>query len=1294
MKFKKFLALSLAAAMMTTGVGVGGLENIFASTAVDLGSVSWKATDNGYVYSTTGTQKGQDSNVYGVSLWTRDSKGNITWLTSADVTNCEYTGSNQMPKVEITSYGGDTGETTDDTIVPASEYTVTYEKQNSVTQNWDVVNSMVDAGTYRIVIEGNGSEYTGRKEFSFTIATKKINTEVNSIAGSGIYVDNGNYDVVKDSDGDDVILVEDDGATSVPDLGVFDVIAGKANRLKEGSDYTITGAASNALGAYTATIAGSGNYDLSGVSGGVTKDYAIVHSLKKSEITIGVDASKKPVSIVMVDGKFIEPTAYNANYFDSAKNDKNNFDGTMDSYSVEYYDSTGASKGNNSNLQALNPGTYKAKVVGTGCYYTAEPIEITFTVGSSPAVINGSSVSGTYSYNGKPVTPTLNVTSTANTLISNGYYVIAGQNNKVSKTTLTADLDLDGDGNNDIDQSSAYYLCVGDGVHTIGFSYNNFAITQANIGEATVSNIPNKTYTGSIIKPNLSVSYAGNTLTAGIDYTYTVSKIFDRNGDGEPDKTADGRYIPGTDVTSSLTNAGTYVVEVTGVTFDTPKDTFGKNLPIQKLFTIDKADISDYSVTIGSDNVIVANSSLLAGSAINFSSTKVYKGSNDLNYGVDFEVSSENTKLLGGKYTATVKAKDGSNYKGTIENIEYTVLEELYNTNATTYNTSVYIETEANADGTYTYTPKVLANSAGKILTEGVDYNVSYYESNGSSAFGSAVSTFASGKTYKAIITGAEGSYYTGSDASGKTEIDFSIDAYSEKTDLSKGEITINANSSYTGSPVTADFVVSLNGKTINKKYYTVAYENNIDAGNETATVTVVGTNGYSGKISKTYTIDPKSIADTNSTPDLTVSAEGYTGFKIVPELVFDDDAIALSTEKDSYDVAYYNVVRKYGEIQKNPSTGRYILGDKVEEITDAGTYVVVVTGKNNYKDSVETLFNVSQGDISILNVSADDVVYTGEAVTPTFKFTNKDGETIDVKESEYVMTYYTDSKCTSQVKEVIDEGTYYAKLAGKGNFSSSSQKVVKFNVVAGTDISDAKITAVGTDEKPELLVVVDGKVLTLDKDYTVEYVIAEDGKTGTATITGIGEYVGTATATYEIKKDIVALSKASIKLSKTSYGYNGKAKKPGVTVKVDGVTVDPSEYTVSYSNNKNAGTGKVTITAKDDSEVIKGSKTMTITIAKASNKVTASNVTKSYKVKTLKAKKATFKLSAKAKAGKLSYKKVSSGKKIAVSKNGTVTVAKGLKKGTYKVKVKVTAASSTNYKAASKTMTVTVKVK
>ena len=43
---------------------------------------------------------------------------------------------------------------------------------------------------------------------------------------------------------------------------------------------------------------------------------------------------------------------------------------------------------------------------------------------------------------------------------------------------------------------------------------------------------------------------------------------------------------------------------------------------------------------------------------------------------------------------------------------------------------------------------------------------------------------------------------------------------------------------------------------------------------------------------------------------------------------------------------------------------------------------------------------------------------------------------------------------------------------------------------------------------------------------------------------------------------------------------------------------------------------------------------------------------------------------------------------------NGKVTVKKGLKKGTYKVKVKVKAAGNKNYKAATKTVTFKINVK
>lgn len=62
---------------------------------------------------------------------------------------------------------------------------------------------------------------------------------------------------------------------------------------------------------------------------------------------------------------------------------------------------------------------------------------------------------------------------------------------------------------------------------------------------------------------------------------------------------------------------------------------------------------------------------------------------------------------------------------------------------------------------------------------------------------------------------------------------------------------------------------------------------------------------------------------------------------------------------------------------------------------------------------------------------------------------------------------------------------------------------------------------------------------------------------------------------------------------------------------------------------------------------------------------------------------------------GKITYTKVSGNKKITINKNtGKITVKKGLKKGTYKAKVKVKASGDANYKSASRAVTFKVKVK
>ena len=61
-----------------------------------------------------------------------------------------------------------------------------------------------------------------------------------------------------------------------------------------------------------------------------------------------------------------------------------------------------------------------------------------------------------------------------------------------------------------------------------------------------------------------------------------------------------------------------------------------------------------------------------------------------------------------------------------------------------------------------------------------------------------------------------------------------------------------------------------------------------------------------------------------------------------------------------------------------------------------------------------------------------------------------------------------------------------------------------------------------------------------------------------------------------------ISISKASVTLSTSTYAYDGKAKKPGVTVKLNGKTLkNGTDYTASYSNNTKVGTAKVTITGK-----------------------------------------------------------------------------------------------------------------
>ncbi len=103
------------------------------------------------------------------------------------------------------------------------------------------------------------------------------------------------------------------------------------------------------------------------------------------------------------------------------------------------------------------------------------------------------------------------------------------------------------------------------------------------------------------------------------------------------------------------------------------------------------------------------------------------------------------------------------------------------------------------------------------------------------------------------------------------------------------------------------------------------------------------------------------------------------------------------------------------------------------------------------------------------------------------------------------------------------------------------------------------------------------------------------------------------------------------------------------------------------------------------------------IQVAKAEKKTNPVSVkisSKTVKYKKLKKKAVTVQaLTVKKAEGTVSYKKLSGSKKITVNKKtGKITIKKGTKKGTYKVKIRIKAAGNDGYK--SKTISKTVKIK
>lgn len=132
----------------------------------------------------------------------------------------------------------------------------------------------------------------------------------------------------------------------------------------------------------------------------------------------------------------------------------------------------------------------------------------------------------------------------------------------------------------------------------------------------------------------------------------------------------------------------------------------------------------------------------------------------------------------------------------------------------------------------------------------------------------------------------------------------------------------------------------------------------------------------------------------------------------------------------------------------------------------------------------------------------------------------------------------------------------------------------------AQIDLSTNTYTYDGSEKQPAVnTVTLNGKTLINDQDYSVSYRDNINVGTASVIITGMGNYTGTVEKTFSITpKDIEDVTVNEI----SDQTYTGSPITPSITVKDGAATLQSgTDYTVSYSNNTNAGTASVTITGK-----------------------------------------------------------------------------------------------------------------
>ena len=842
-------------------------------------------------------------------------------------------------------------------------------------------------------------------------------------------------------------------------------------------------------------------------------------------------------------------------------------------------------------------------VVGIGLF-AGNRISRTFTI--NPASMSSVTVGSisSYPYTGSAITPTLSLTFNGSS-VSSSYYSVSFSNNT--------------------NAGNASYTITGSGNFT-GTKTGSFTISPKSIeSDVTISKISDQTYTGSQIKPNLTVKWGDITLQATKDYTASYSKNT-AVGTASVTITGTGNYsgslsanfnIVARNISdyswtvslsqSSYTYTGSAIKPEPVV--KNGSNTLTKDTDYTLSYSSNVVDVGSKVITIkaigswtGSmtqSYSIVAKS--IASSDISYSSIsdQTYTGSQikpsltvkdttrnvTLSSSTDYSLSYSSNTAAG---TATITVSGSGNYNGS-KVINFTILPK--NISGLTFSLSV---DEYVYDGTAKSPTVTVQDGTTKLGTS--DFSVSY--SNNTNV-----------GTKATVSVEGTGNY------SGTKDLTFTIKAFS----LANAYINAtNLGGEYNGEAYTPSVTVffdSAKSKAIPVADFSISFKKGSATGDVIANPTDAGTYyivispSSSGNLSGTNSSTVFSITRRSLKGNASISAipdQDYTGSPISPTVVVTDSLLGKLTVDKDYTVS-------------------------LSENTQPGQATVTVDGVNNYQGSLSTVFTIVQRSLSeaVMTLSKTSFEYNAKNQVPTVSITLA-GSTLEEGDA-YTLTFYKGtigSGNTIEKAQIINPDTYYVVANGIGKFSSQqtgSFTISKGNVKNATVTVSANFTYDRNAHTPTISAVVNGRTLT-SSDFDVAYYknssLVEsptDAGTYQVVLTGKGNYENSTDAdaySFEIKK--ASLVGATITLNGNDAVFSGSAIKRTVNnvVTSNSLTLETSEYSVKYyrgtsetTDFTNVGTISVKVVAKSDNFSGEESKSYRITQKSIASDVTVSKV-------------------------------------------------------------------------------------